>query len=322
MSRLLIEPAMPFGPKFASGPELAVSLHFKALCHSALMLTDGFIAADKPYELVKARRQDVEKAIKHLTTTQPGCDNPSWEERLGGWFLHDYDDPIYANPLRETVRTQQLARTKSAAAAGKASARVRRERFGTAQPPRVQPSNDSPNDSFERPFGDQAKSEMAPSNDSPNDPSRTARTYPAMRSTNTDVHGVEEHVLTKHGDTVTDGANGPARPSLSTQAVRISDWLLMNRGDHTFGSREEQVRELATATQMLQLGLSFPDVMSRLEQYRDAMDPDAIASSLSFYYGHLQDEAHTAMKAPRAHTRTDGLTKIAPSTPAQPQGAK
>ena len=142
---------MPFSLKFVGAPELAIALHFKALCHSALMLTDGFIATTKPYELVKARRQDVDRAITHLSTTQPGCDNPSWVERPGGWFLHDYDDPIYANPLRETVRALQEVRAKAASAAGKASARARREKYGTAQPPRVQSSNETPNDSPEHP---------------------------------------------------------------------------------------------------------------------------------------------------------------------------
>lgn len=319
MSRILIEPAMPFGPKFAGATEIAIALHFKALCHSALMLTDGFIASARPYELVKARRQDVEKAIKHLSTTQPGCDHPSWEERPGGWFLHDYDDPIYANPLRETVRTLQQVRAKAAAAGGRASARVRQEKYGTAQPPRVQASKQTSNDSLEPPFENTSRSDEASVEANLERPSRSPSNLHAMRSTTTDVHGDHKNVSSEHGDTATEVGNGTAKPALTSQAIKLVDWLLVNRGDHTFGSRDEQAREMATATQIMHLGLPFADVMAMLQAYRDTSDSDDVASSLNFYYDRIQLDSHDRLKQPRSHARSnEGLTRVTPTT----RGAK
>jgi hypothetical protein len=310
---------MPFGPKFVGASELAVALHFKALCHSALMLTDGFISSTKPYELVKARRRDVDAAIAHLSSVQPGCDNPSWEPRPGGWFLHDYDDPIYANPLREVVRTLQLSRQKSASAAGKRSAQVRSEKYGTAQPPRTQTSNETPNDSFEPAFDSRSTAEEVSVERNPERPSRTPSNLPAMRSTTTDVHGDYKNVSIRHGDNalqVSPNGKPPAGPSPETQAVKLLDWLLVSRGSGSFASRDEQEQEHAIAVQLVGLGLPLPELLATLQGYRDAADPDEVGSSLKFYWMRTQDDAHDVLKQQqRPHARTDGLTKAAESLP-------
>ena len=275
------------------------------------MLTDGFIASSKPFELVKARRQDVEKAIAHLSTVQPGCDNPSWEKRPGGWFLHDYDDPIYANPLRETVRALQETRANSASAAGKASALARKQKYGTAQPPRVQSPNEAPNDRSEPPFENRSRTEVSPVERLPEHRSNPNPNLPAMRSNNTDVHGVEKVVSDKHGDVVTEVANGQPAAGGKVIVGRLLDWLCVKH-DWASLSRDVFLREEAIAKQISSLGTPWPDLQQQLDTMWESTDPDDRPSTLGYFWTRLQDEAHAHLKQRQpSHARSESApTKL------------
>jgi hypothetical protein len=324
MGKLLIDPSLPEGPKFIGAPELAFSLHVKALCYCARALTDGFVPSGNARELVKkASSREFQRALNHLITVQPGCANPSWEERPGGWFLHDYDDPQYANPLR--AESQQRARTRQIAgkSGGQRSADVRREKYGSAQPlrtPSAQSLSSAPEAnaeaSPEAPFDGVASSGAEAS---PKQTPRTTPKLPALHSTTTDVHGDHKNVSIRHGDNALQvPANGavPDQPSPETQAVKLLDWLLVSRGSGSFRSRDEQEQEHAIAVQLVGLGLPLPELLATLQGYRDAADPDEVGSSLKFYWMRTQDDAHDVLKQQqRPHARTDGLTKAAESLP-------
>ena len=330
MSRLLIDPSMPNGAKFAGASDLAKLLHFLGLCYAASNLSDGFVPEPIARKLTRADRKQFDRAIAHLSSVQPGCDHPSWEARPGGWFLHDYDDPLYDNPMREGLEKRREQKVKAGAAGGKKSALARLEKYGTAQPPSSKPEAEPeapPSKLFEAPASNSAS---AAATTSPEADSKLARAgahaqpLPSSPSPSTPdpsatpgTSGVKE-MSGEHGDNaVLVASNGDASRAtlLRTDAVHLVDWLLVNRGDHTFGSREEQESELTTATQMLQLGQSYPQILAHLKRYRAEMDPDDIASSLSYYYVRIQDDVHTALKQKRGPHVDSGPTKLSESLP-------
>src|SRR5258708_5351591 len=122
------------GPKFAAAPDHAKLLHVLALCYAAEARTDGFVPAAVAKKLTKARPSQFEAAIEHLTAVQPGCTNPSWEQHEGGWILHDYDDPLYGNPMKADEEVRRVQKSRAGHEGGKKSAQVRAEKYGTAQP--------------------------------------------------------------------------------------------------------------------------------------------------------------------------------------------
>jgi hypothetical protein len=341
VSRLLIDPAMPTGPKFAGASDTAKLLHFLGLCYAAHAVSDGFVPEAVARKLTSASHKQFDQAIAHLTSVQPGCENPSWETRAGGWFLHDYDDPLYGNPMKEDSEKRREQKVKAGAAGGKKSAQARLARYGTAQPPSSKPEAEPEAPASKHPEAPAStsasttplpKQTEAPRSTTPprvgarahaRNAHAEALPFPSSPdpSVTPDTSGVKETSLRHGDDAVLVGVpplattgNG-ASTSLTTQAIHLVDWLLVNRGDHTFGSKEEQQRELATASQMLQLGLSYPEVLTKLKAYRDAMDPDDVASSLGFYYGRLQDDAHAELKRPRAHASSGTTSKLGESLP-------
>lgn len=136
------------GLKFASAPDAAKLLHFMALCYAAENLTDGYITESAARKLTKARGRDFERAIEHLSTTQPGCTNPSWELQAGDqaqpngdraqpnrvWFLHHYDDPLYDNPMKAGLDKRREQKSRAGVEGGKKSAEARAKKYGTARP--------------------------------------------------------------------------------------------------------------------------------------------------------------------------------------------
>jgi len=338
LSRLLIDPALPNGPKFAGASDTAKLLHFLALCYAANAVTDGFIPEPIARRLTSASRKQFDEAVAHLSSVQPGCEHPSWEARPGGWFLHDYDDPLYGNPMREDSEKRREQKVKAGAEGGKKSALARLAKYGTAQPPSSKPEAELEAPASKRPEAPAS----APASTGPS-PKQTE----AHRSTTPPRVGARPHARVAHAEalpfpsspdpSVTPGTSGVKETSgehgdnavlvadsngaaAATQAVHLVDWLLVNRGDATFKTRAEQEHELATATQMLQLGLSYPEVLARLQAYRDAMDPDDVASSLGFYYGRLQDDVHAELKASPPHARSGKLTRLSPTLPVIQEG--
>jgi len=336
LSRLLIDPALPEGAKFIGASELAFSLHIKALCYCARALTDGFVPASKVYGLVHASKAAVDMALKHLTTTQPGCANPSWEIRPGGWYLHDYDDPQYMNPMRAEVQELTEKRRMAAQKGGLTSVKNRRQKYGSAQPVKntipeddlssapeanVEPTPEALASTLPEPPTSEFAS-AAPNSSSKQTskhPSRSQSNLPALRSTYTDVHGDYKNVSSRHGDNaLQEPANGahPDQPSPKTQAVKLLDWLLVSRGSGSFESQAEQQREHAIAVQIVGLGIPLSELLTMLQGYREAADPDEVGSSLKFYWQRLQDDSHAVLKQPRAHVRTSGLSPLSESLPA------
>jgi hypothetical protein len=125
------------GPKFAAAPDHAKLLHVLALCYAAEARTDGFVPAAVARKLTNARPSQFEAAIEHLTSVQPGCTNPSWEQHEGGWILHDYDYPLYGNPMKADHEVRREQKVKAGREGGKASAQARLEKHGTSQPIRM-----------------------------------------------------------------------------------------------------------------------------------------------------------------------------------------
>jgi hypothetical protein len=323
VSRLLIEPSLPFGPKFASAPAGTVELHFVALCHSALNLTDGFVSAAQVYGFFKARKPQINRMIEHLVTVQPGCASPSWEVRPGGWFLHDYDDPLYMNPLREDVANHARTRREASAKGGKRSVAIRRERYGSAQPitpPSLSASNSAPEVTPEVTFEASTSGTPEPkSKQVLREPSNRSRSrspnLPALRSTNTDVHGVEENVLTKHGDVDKEMVNGSsARVGAQILVGRLLDWLCVTHAWSSI-SRDTFMHEEAIAKKIAALGTPWSDLQPALDAMWKQTDPDERPSTLGYFWTRLQDQQHAALKAPRSHVNTAGPSKIVPVMP-------
>jgi hypothetical protein len=324
LSKILIDPTMWDGPKFIDAPELACSLHVKALCYSANALTDGFVPASKARRLIKkASSREFQRALDHLTTVQPGCSNPSWEERPGGWFLHDYDDPQYANPLR--AESQQRARTRQIAgkSGGLKSAQVRREKHGTAQPGRMvnaeSPSSTleaNPEATSEPPFGGFASGGVIGSpKQTPKQASRTTSKLPSLPSTTTSTHGDKETSSQQRGDVHGVGNGQADTTSPQVQILRVLDWFMAKHGWSTWSDEETQKREAQRAIAIIELALPRDQLYARLEAMWDDTDPDDRPSSLGFFWTRLQDQAHAALKAPNSHARTEGPTQIKPVLP-------
>lgn len=147
MGFIRIEDRMPEGPKFDGIPSAAGWLHVCAMTYTSRALTDGFVPAARVHKLTEDPPVVVNRAIQWLTTPRPGCSNPLWHAVKGGWEIHDYADEEFGNPTRAGA---EKARAK-ASEAGKASAKAREERFGTAQP------NSKPRTSPERPVRDRSE---------------------------------------------------------------------------------------------------------------------------------------------------------------------
>jgi len=322
VSRLLIEASLPEGPKFIDASELAFSLHIKAMCYCARALTNGFVPASKPFTLVKASPSQVKVAIEHLTVVQPGADNPSWEERPGGWFIHDYDDPQYMNPMRAEVAELASKRRLAGKKGGLQSVKKRLERFGTAQPIRAadanSPAEANPEANPEAPASVVASTEEgAAPKQTPKHPSRSALKLPSPPSPSATpgMHAVEEMSSEEHGDNAMLGGNGVALPSLKVQAGRLLDWFMAKRGWSTWESPDVQKREAQRAIAIVELELPREQLYAELEAMWQATDPDDRPSSLGYFWTQLQEEQHAALKQSRSHARTDeGLTKLAPSS--------
>lgn len=326
MAKLLIDPTLPDGPKFVDAPELAFSLHMKALCYTARSLTDGFVPAGVARRLVKASSREFQRAITHLSAVQFGCSSASWEERPGGWYLHDYDDPQYANPMR--ADSEQAARTRQLAGktGGLKSAAARRAKYGSAQPKRTtsaqaasSPPEANPEAVARSQFGDVASSEgdEAPKQ-TPNDRPPKQSKLPALRTTTTDTLRDKDNVSKESGDNATSVANGSgpggAWAACSTLALRghITTWFLAWRGwTNVRPTTHAQLEKDAKA--MADLDIPGDQLYDGLQELASKSDRDDV-NGLSYFWQPLQDWHHASTKQQRSHASSE-LTKLAPSIP-------
>ena len=335
MSRLLIDPALPEGAKFTGASELAFSLHIKALCYCARALTDGFVPASKVYGLVHASKAAVDMALKHLTTTQPGCANPSWEIRPGGWYLHDYDDPQYMNPMRAEVQELTEKRRMAAQKGGLTSVKNRRQKYGSAQPVKntipeddlssapeanVEPTPEALASTLTEPptsgFASAAP-DSSPKQTSKH-PSRSQSNLPALRSTYTDVLRDRDTSFLSGDEVVHKPANGTAHSwnqvSQSVLVGHVSGWFLAWKG---WGNiKADTRRDLLTDSQaMVQLGIPGDDLHDMLATVAAGHDPDEV-NRLSFFWQPVQELQSERLKTSgRSHTRISGPTRLSESLP-------
>jgi hypothetical protein len=131
MSYVHIEAGLPTGAKFACAPSSVGWLHIAALCWTAEALTDGFIPKSQVYKLTNDHPRIVDAAIRFLTATQPGAQNPAWEKDAArdGYNIHDYADEKYGNP----TRARHQAWVENGRRGGQASAQARAQGGGSAR---------------------------------------------------------------------------------------------------------------------------------------------------------------------------------------------
>ncbi len=335
MSRLLIDPAMPTGPKFAAASDTAKLLHFLGLCYAAHAVTDGFVPEAVARKLTSSTRRQFDQAIAHLTSVQPGCENPSWESRPGGWFIHDYDDPLYGNPMREDSEKRREQKVKAGAEGGKKSALARLRKYGTAQPPGSNPeappeapASKHPEATASSPAskGALSKQTEAPRSTTPPRVGARAHVRVAQRaalpfpsspdpSVTPDIPG-EKELSSGRGDDAVLVANG-STPSPQIRVLRLLDWFMARRGWSTWSSADTQKREATQAIRIIELGLPLPEVLTKLDAWWSESDPDDRPSSLEYFWTRLQDEQHQRLKQEgRSHVRTEGFAKVHPSAAA------
>ncbi len=337
MSRLLVDPAMLNGAKFAGATDHAKLLHFLGLCYAASALTDGFVPEVIARKLTHADRKTFDRSMAHLSSVQPGCDHPSWESRLGGWFLHDYDDPIYGNPLREDLEKRREQKVKAGAEGGKKSALARLEKYGTAQPPSSKPEA--------QPEAPASKHPEAPASTSASEsPTPPAEADPKLAHAGAQA-GIRALslpfpslplVTDTHGDVVKVGVNGrptdtPRLPtdlkgwsdwdqlSESARVGRVMDFLPAKRGDHQTLDAEKYQHELSVSKQVVSLALVGPVLKKHLNVWWDESDPDDRPSSLEYFWTRMQQLENEGLKQQsRPHARTSGLSRISESLPTTP----
>jgi hypothetical protein len=300
MSRLLIDPALPTGPKLATASDTAKLLHFLGLCYAASALSDGFVPEGVARKLTQASYRQFTQAIEHLSTVQPGCAHPSWERRDGGWFLHDYDDPLYRNPMRSGRKTHE-DKQRAGAEGGKKSVQTRLERYGTAQPltSPTEADPEAPNISA---------SKQAPEADPPEGlklPSSRLPSSPFVLS----------------GDKAIQEGNGaPAHPwarvSRATLIGHVGGWFLDFKQWRDI-KPQTRVDLEADATAMVDLGIPGDQLHAILVGLATKRDPDDV-NRLSYFWQPVQDEQHARTKQQAgSHARTDeGITRIKPTIPA------
>jgi hypothetical protein len=132
MSRVLLEAGMPNSPKFVSAPFGTLELWFRGLTYAASSKTDGFIPEQALAKVVAPdlHHRTLAVLVRHLTTVQPRCSNPSWHVVEGGYLIHDYDDPQFFNPGSKSTDRARI----NGSMGGQRSAEARRKKYGTAQP--------------------------------------------------------------------------------------------------------------------------------------------------------------------------------------------
>jgi hypothetical protein len=304
------------GPKFAAASDHAKLLHILALCYAAEARTDGFVPAAVAGKLTKARPSQFKAAIEHLTSVQPGCTNPSWEQHEGGWILHDYDDPLYGNPMKADEEVRRVQKSRAGHEGGKKSAQARAAKYGTAQP------LSSPAEADTEALA--SKHQHAPasgsaSSDSPSQPPPAPEADPKLARAGAHAQPLPSlHPTsspTTHGDVVTEVANGTTPAPVNKVAVgRLLDWLCVKHGWTTI-IRTTFLREEPIAKSIASLGTPWSDLQQQLDAMWEQTDADDRPSSLAYFWTRLQDEAHARTKQqPPSHARTDeGVTKVKPT---------
>lgn len=100
MTWVKLDDAFTEHPKVDSLSDGAFRLHVAGLCHSARLLTDGFVATERVSRLVPRFSA---KALAELVSGRV------WHEVEGGYMVHDY---LHYNPSREKVLADREAANK------------------------------------------------------------------------------------------------------------------------------------------------------------------------------------------------------------------
>lgn len=135
--------------KIAAVGPMGFALHVAGIVYCGRNLTDGFVPYGVATRLLSNEWVDGDEKVWTVgaSTGMFGIDGAEltehiiervvrtglWERVPGGYLIHDY---LEYNPSREQVEAEREAVREQRSAAGKASAAVRRERYGTAQPER------------------------------------------------------------------------------------------------------------------------------------------------------------------------------------------
>lgn len=152
MSWVKLDDGILGNPKITRVGPIGFALHVAAIVYCARNLTDGFVPYGQARHLLGVQwTEDTDSGIRiqslAMTSGMAGSDGLEvvehmikllctvglWERVEHGYMVHDY---LVYNPSREQVLAEREANREQRSNAGKRSAQVRRERFGTAQPKR------------------------------------------------------------------------------------------------------------------------------------------------------------------------------------------
>jgi len=112
-------------PKFVALSHVAFRLWHEGMAYSRKLMTDGIITSGA----LKTFRYASKSAVKELTAPlYPGA-SPLWEERDGGFEIHDYLD---WNPTRQP-RCKDMAKSQRAVTRSTSSQRMA-DRSATSRP--------------------------------------------------------------------------------------------------------------------------------------------------------------------------------------------
>jgi hypothetical protein len=171
-------------PKIVGLTLEAEAVFYRGCVYINRQQSDGFIPAGVLPQLARGKSQKQQEAIVGALVAAP-----LWHERTGGWEVHDWSD--YARPPRDAEE-----RREAGARGGRRSAEVRRAKFGSAQPPRVEGNPEaSASASFEAASKETSKETSKLARSSPPEAPRTpSRPVPSQPITDESLVLLAEHI--------------------------------------------------------------------------------------------------------------------------------